>query len=243
MTEQYASRTPISRVRAAACTPVLALALAASVLAPAHAQTTEAEWQAIEKARYAACLERAEVEPEEAFEDAATWAFEGGGVHARHCSGMALLSMGRLDDAAARLESAGLAPDAGAPDQRAAILTQAGNAWLLAFRPRDAERAFTFGLEALPGNADLLIDRARAYAEQDRLDDAVVDLTDALAARADDVLALRLRADARLNTGDVRGAERDVRAALLAAPDDIETLVVRGRVREAQRLAGLTLMD
>ncbi len=93
------------------------------------------------------------------------------------------------------------------------------------------------------GDPDLFIDRARARALQSRFDDAAEDLTVALSVRPGDVLALRLRADAYLEQGELDRAERDVAAALDIAPHDVDTLVMRGRLREARRLGVDAVLD
>lgn len=220
----------------------LALLGAALVFGGAGA-ASDTVWDAREAERYDACLAKTKTDPETAFEDGLAWRDEGGGSAARHCIALALWELGRLEEAAARLEAIAFAPDAGERTERATLLLQAGNAWLLATQASEAERAFSQGLLVKPGDPDLLIDRARAYAMLERPRDADEDLSQALEARPADPLALRLRADARLAVGRLNGAVEDVRAALAIAPDDIETLLVRGRIREAQRAAGLDLME
>ena len=194
------------------------------------------DWDALERERYRACLAKVESNPEEAYEDGLIWRGEGGGVPARHCVATAMLALGQTAEAAARLESAALAPDGGDPIQRTEILHQAGEAWLLAERFSDAENAFTQGLVYTPGDTSLLTNRAQARWEQDRYRDAEADLSDVLLVSPGDVRALRMRADLRLEMGRLTEAQSDIDLAASLAPDDVETLVVRGRVREAIRL-------
>jgi tetratricopeptide (TPR) repeat protein len=66
---------------------------------------------------------------------------------------------------------------------------------------------------------------------------AVPDLDAALESSPGFGTAHYLRAEARLNTGDLDMALADVKAAMQAKPDNIDTLVLRGRVREAIRLS------
>ncbi|MCG8441137.1 MAG: hypothetical protein MI723_04935 [Caulobacterales bacterium] len=211
------------------------VALCASLAGAASAQVPD--WDRLDRDRYDQCLDRVTADPEAAYEDALIWRGEGGGVPARHCVAMALLQLGHTAEAAARLEAAATAPDGGDSLQRKEILLQAGNAWMIAQAPADAERAFTQGLAFKPGDPDLLIERARAHVEQDRLEAADRDLSDALISRPRDVRALRLRADTRLALGRLEGAESDIAQAVRLAPEDIETLVMRGKVREAVRVA------
>lgn len=198
----------------------------------------QASWDVGSQQRYDACVAKVATDAETAFEDALIFRDEGGGVLARHCIALALLELGRTEEAASRLEEAAFMPDGGDADMRAEMLSQAGNAWLIAHAPVEAENAFTNALLIKPGDADIFIDRARALALQERFVEAVSDLSVALAQRPNDVLALRLRADAHLELGQIDQAEQDVADALAVDPRDIDALVVRGRVREARRLAG-----
>jgi len=211
------------------------LLAAAALATPTFAQLG---WDAESIQRYEACVAKTQTDPDTAFEDGLIFRNDGGGVLARHCIALALLELGHLEEAAARLEHAAFMPDGGDAALRAEMLSQAGNAWLLARAPVEAENAFTNALVINPGDPDVFIDRARARALQSRFADAVSDLSVALSQRPDDLLALRLRADAHLELGQLDQAEQDVERALAIEPRDIDTLVVRGHVREAKRLAG-----
>jgi tetratricopeptide (TPR) repeat protein len=217
-------------------------ALLGTAAAPASAQLGvpvdqwRPNWDATSTARYQACIEKTSTDPETAYEDGLIFRNDGGGVLARHCIALALLELGETEEAAARLEEAAFMPDGGDAEMRAELLQQAGNAWMIASAPVEAENAFSQAMTIVTGDADLLIDRARARALQLRFEDARDDLTSALSVRPRDVLALRLRADAWFELGDLDMAERDVAAALAIDPRDVETLVERGRLREARRL-------
>jgi tetratricopeptide (TPR) repeat protein len=86
---------------------------------------------------------------------------------------------------------------------RAELLSQAGNAWLLARNPAQAVSALTRAIATVESEPsllpDLLIDRARAYAMERDWRHSEEDLSRALDLRADDALALRLRAAARMH--------------------------------------------
>lgn len=204
-----------------------------TVSAPASAQRRD--WDLQEQQRYENCLGLIETDPDLAYETAIAWQFESGGPPARHCVASALIALGQYEEGAARLESAAAAPDAGSIDVRAAMLHQAGQAWLSANAPAEAERALTYGLSIAPGNPDLLVERALARGLQHEWAEAVQDLTISLTRRDQDVQALRLRAEANLQLGRYDEADEDVEAALAIDPEDIETLVVRGRAIEARR--------
>ena len=49
--------------------------------------------------------------------------------------------------------------------------------------------------------------------------------------------ALQMRASAHLEKDDLQAAEADINKALLLDGDNIDTLVLRGDIREAKRLA------
>ena len=66
-------------------------------------------------------------------------------------------------------------------------------------------------------------------------DEAQTDLDKALEIRGDDVIAYQLRAETKLRQHDLSGAQDDVRMAMQLDPENVEVLVLRGRVREALR--------
>ena len=193
-------------------------------------------WDSESMGRYDACIAKTRTDPETAFEDAHIFHADGGGALARHCIALALLELGAVEEAALRLEQTAFMPDGGDSAMRAELLSQAGNAWLLARAPIEAEQAFTQAMTIQSGDPDLFIDRARAHALQSHFGDAASDLSVALTLRPQDVLALRLRADAHFELGQLDQAESDVDAALRITPRDVDTLVLRGRIREARRL-------
>ena len=149
---------------------------------------------------------------------------------------MALLGLGEYREAAARLEELANAPDAGGLGERATYLAQAGNAWLVAGYPDAAIVALTNALKLSPDDPAILADRAAAYLGTDQYEAAIADL-DAALALANTVDALQMRAQAYLETDDLPAAEMDVNRALLLDPEDINTLVLRGHIREAKRVA------
>lgn len=219
------------------------VAMAAIVGSAAIAQ--DARWDEIEERRYAECMDLVETDPDRGYEYGLAWRFEGGGAPARHCVAAGLVALGEFEEGAARLEDAALAADGGSAEIRAEMLLQASDAWLAANAPAEAERTLTQGLRVLPGNAELLIARGLARGLLADYDAAARDLSIALAERPDDQLALRLRAEALMQLGQLDEAERDVNRAVELAqasgganPDNealIEALVVRGRLNETRR--------
>src|SRR5690606_2487553 len=84
--------------------------------------------------RHGQCLAQAVAEPEAALDAAFDWqaAEPAAAAAARHCAAVALIGLGAYAQAATELEAlAALAPDP-TPEGRAALLAEAGNAWVLA---------------------------------------------------------------------------------------------------------------
>lgn len=190
-----------------------------------------------------ACINRIETDPDGAYEDGLAWLYQGNRPAARQCTALALIALGRADEGAARLESLANAPDGGSMDQRFIYLTQAGNAWMQAGAPEAAIVTLTNAIKLKPQNADLYIDRASAHLMLREWDEGIKDLDTALEMSPGDAQAHQLRAEARLNMGDAQSALKDVESSLAADPENIDTLVLRGRVREAIRLADVTVLE
>ena len=205
------------------------------ITSAAEAQTSS--YEAVERARYEACLERIETDPENAYEDALTWKFDGGGWPALHCEARALVTLGE-EEGARRMEAMGMATDGGNDAMRVLVLAEAGEAWLLAGEAENARRAYTNALSFNEDSAPLWMGRARAALEQDMWSAAEADATAAISYDATLMEAWRARALARLEQGQLDGAESDMSRARQLDPADIETLVIRGRIIEARRLGG-----
>ncbi len=215
-------------------------ALAALCLAPLTAlsalgQDVVADWDVLEAQRYAECLQRTIDEPDTAYELGLAWLYEAGGLPAAHCTAAALMALGQNAEGATRLEEAAITPLPIEDIVRAELLAQAAAGWMIAERPDDARRALTSALSFQPGDAQLLIDRAVAAAVTEDYPAAIDDLTLALSSSPVNILALRLRAEAWLELDRIDQAAADVERALAVDPEDIETLLVRGRVRQRQQ--------
>lgn len=183
---------------------------------------------------YDQCLKKADRRPEEAFEMANEALKNGSDPGAEHCAAVALVSLKQFGEAARRLDLLARKPSAGNTEVRAQILGQAGNAWILAGQPELATASFTAALALMPGEAEYLIDRARASALLKKWAAAEADLSSALAAEPGNVSALVLRASARRAQKNIKGAMGDITQALLLESDNVEALVERGLLRAAQ---------
>ncbi len=188
-------------------------------------------------AKHKTCLEQIAKDAELAYEEAMIWQSIGGGRRARHCVAMSLFALGHADEAAFRLEKLAKAPDGGSPAMRVGFYVEAADLWLKAELPRNAYDAATAGLEIAKSNIDLRIARARAYAVLGRWDYAEIDLSSALAFVPNDPRALRYRADARLRQGKLILAQADIRRAMMYDGQNVDVLLIRGKIKEALRLS------
>jgi tetratricopeptide (TPR) repeat protein len=181
--------------------------------------------------RYDRCLELVRHSPAIALEQAEGWVKAGGGAAALHCEGLALVELKRNGEAAAKFEQAAHEKGIGASVNRAALLDQAGNAWLLAGRTDKAEAVFSAALLADPQDEDLLSDRARAKGLRKDWAGAEADLSAVLSLDPNRADALVLRASARHALGRKGDASADIAKALDVDPDYPEALVERGTMK------------
>jgi tetratricopeptide (TPR) repeat protein len=189
--------------------------------------------------RFSQCVALIEEDAARAYEEGMAWAAEGQSVHAYRCAAMALVAQNRHSEGARRLESLATALNPADTGMRAELLSQAGNAWLLAREPARGRSAFTRAIATVESDPaqlpDLLIDRARAYAMERDWRRSEEDLSRALDIRPQDPLALRLRATARMHQSSFDLAEADAAAAAQLEPDNVDNYLVLGHVRESKR--------
>ncbi|MGG5822875.1 tetratricopeptide repeat protein [Falsiroseomonas sp. HW251] len=182
------------------------------------------------------CLGMLRGDPEGAREFAQRWAEAEGGEGAAQCGALALLALGEPAPAAERLERLGVASRAG-PAARAAVFTQAAQAWIMAGEMNRAFAAATLALTLTPDDTDVLVDRAVALGSLGRFAEAVADLDRALRMDPTRADALVFRAAAWRHLDRAEAARRDVERALEITPDSPEALLERGILRQ---LAGDT---
>lgn len=188
-----------------------------------------------DQARYEACLAEVGENPEAGYETGLAWRAQGGGWPAQHCAALGLVAMGEVEMGARRLQTNAEGAVTATDRTRAVMMGQAGDAWLIAARPDRALAAFQRGRQFDPDDSGLARGALEA-AHAARAWETVEEAADALIALdADDGLAWRLRGEARLERGDLDGAENDMDRARLLDPDDIPTLVLRGRINETRR--------
>src|SRR5665213_1646546 len=130
--------------------------------------------------RYQHCIELTKQDAQAAYYQALAWHSSGGGMAAEHCGALALVQLDRYAEAAPKLET--LARDSSLqPAERAQLFDQAGNIWLLAEDPQNAELDFSSALANTANDVDILADRSRARAMRKNWAGADADLSAALA--------------------------------------------------------------
>lgn len=188
-----------------------------------------------DQSRLDACIAQVEADAGAAYESAMSWAHDERAPEARWCAAQALVKLGRLEEAAERFDTLG--GDRGwAEDNRLDAYSQAGNTWLLANNGAKAKTSFDHAVRMSENHPDALIDRARAYAMLRDWPKAEEDLSSALDARANDALALMLRATVRMNRGAFDLSVKDAEDAARLDPRNIDVLLVLGQTREAKRV-------
>jgi tetratricopeptide (TPR) repeat protein len=200
------------------------------------AQTAWAGPADMEARRLSDCLAAIEADPAAAYESALAWTFEGNRAGARYCTALSLIALGNNEEGARRLEMLATSTDGGTIGQRAAYLAQAGHAWLQAGAGEAAITAFSEALKLEPADPGLRLDRAAGYILADQPDAALRDLDNVIAERPADAVAHQMRAGVHLALGLTEKALSDITVALAGEPENIDTLVLRGRIREAIRI-------
>ena len=182
-------------------------------------------------APYQACVAAVDVKADDAFEKALIWRDHGGGLPAEHCAALALIALDEPGEAASRLDALARRLDAGTAADRASLLAQSGNAWLLANQLENAEAAFSAALKLTPRDAEIWTDRARTRAARQDWTNAEADLNTALSYDAKHPEIYVLRASARQAQGNKTGYKADIDAALRLDPTFPDALVERGAMK------------
>jgi tetratricopeptide (TPR) repeat protein len=184
-----------------------------------------------EGADYDRCLDMLPTDPSGADSMALSWVSAGGGEPAAHCHALAQIELGNPQAGAAMLDK--LAAGSAAPGAaRAELFSQAAEAWTMAGEAERAYASATQGLTLSPDDTELHIGRAVAAIATRKYAEAVEDLTAALDVdpKRDD--ALSLRAGAYRNMGQLDRAQADIDHAYTLDPENPETLLERGIIRQ-----------
>ena len=182
---------------------------------------------------YHACLQLARQKPEDGWEEAIAWQSLEGGEPARHCAAVALIGLGKLEEAAKRLEA--LAQQSrGTEALRAEMLAQAAQAWLHADRVELALADLDTALGLVPDQPDLLLDKAVALAQVAHYQEAADVLTALLRLQPNRVEAMILRGSAYRYLDRLDLAKADIAGALVLDANQPDALLERGMLRRLE---------
>jgi tetratricopeptide (TPR) repeat protein len=197
--------------------------------------TTALATEAEDAKRYAACMERARSAPAEGLALAEAWIKEKETVPGRHCRAVALIGMGRGEQAVGALDALGAEIEGHQPALAADLYHQAAMVEFDAGRPDAASALMDRALKLTPDSVELLIDRALVFGARNDYASALDRLEHArkLAPARPDVLVLIASAHRQL--GHRQRAEESLNAALAIDPENVAALLERGILR---RLAG-----
>lgn len=185
----------------------------------------------VQALEYERCMALAKDSPDMGFESAMTWRDLGGGDPALHCAAVALYELGHFAEAALRFERLGQSEASDDHSLRAALLGQAGNAWLMAGDNARAHAALTGALVLSPDDPELLVDRSLVLASAENYAQALDDLNRVLALTPDHVDALVFRASAYRYLAQPDRALNDIERALALLPGNGGALLERGNLR------------
>lgn len=209
----------------------LALALIASGSALAQSSAQMNEYQ-----RYTDCLQRIETEPLEAYEDALSWKYDGGGWPAEHCQALALIAVGDPRAGLALLENiASLERPGLLVQERLGMWLEAGATWLELEEFESAERSFGVARALVELSPEALLGHARAYLGLEQYAAAETAASRLIEIYPDNAAARATRAKARLHLGTLETAMQDIAIAITAEPDAVDNYVIRGQIAEAIR--------
>lgn len=208
---------------------VLALVTSGPAMAQSSAQMTEYQ-------RYTACLQRIEREPLEAYEDALSWKYDGGGWPAEHCQALALIEVGDPRTGLALLEEiASLDRPGLLVQERLGMWLEAGTTWLELEDYEAAERSFAVARALVDLSPEAMLGHARAYLGLEQYAAAESAASRLIEIYPDHAAARSARARARLHLGTLDTAMDDIAIAVSAEPDGVEHYVIRGQIAEAIR--------
>ena len=190
------------------------------------------------KLTYDYCIQLTKVRPDQAIELAGKWIAIGGGDAARHCQALALIGMKNYGEGASRLEEIAQKSREITTPMRAAMLEQAGQAWMLEGEPQRAYDADTAALKLVaPGTGDeviIRVDRSATLAETSQYKEAIADLDAALKIEPDNGDALAFRAAAHRHLGELDLAFADADHGVRSDAKNVTALLERGLVYRAQ---------
>jgi tetratricopeptide (TPR) repeat protein len=178
--------------------------------------------------RYSNCMATARSDPVAAEQAALAWFGEGGGPAAQHCQAVALIGLGRYQEAGELLERLARELPETESGTIADLFGQAAQAWLLAANYDRAVAVLDQSILLAPYDVEFVIDRAVAKASAGKYWEAIDDLNDAveMAPGRNDILVLRATAYRFVEAPDL--ALEDVNRVLETEPQNPDALFERG---------------
>lgn len=183
---------------------------------------------------YNACVDLVRVDPDAAYDMALAWEETDLSGGASHCAGLALTGLRLFEAAADRFTRAAVNGQNMEDIERATLLRQAGDAWLIANKGAEAVTSFSDALAYVPEDAELLYSRARGYEleKQPRL--ALQDVDLAIAKNPTFAASYLLRGRLYRQLKQLDAAAADINAALANGVDSIAARLERGLIRFEQ---------
>ena len=203
--------------------------------APALADTigTPSDDMTVEQAKtYSDCMTQARRAPDQALKVAQAWAQKGGGIPAGHCAAVALIGLGRYQEAADSMEKLGGQEIATRKDLAAGLFGQAAQAWVLANDNGRAIKDQTAALTLTPDDPELLIDRGVMLASIVKYSESIDYFSKAHGFANDRADILVLRATAYRMTKSLDLARQDIDQAIKLEPKNPDAFLERGIIRQ-----------
>ncbi|MFA5122867.1 tetratricopeptide repeat protein [Zavarzinia sp.] len=178
---------------------------------------------------YGECTALVDKSPADGYNAAIDWTKKTDDPAAQHCAALAEVALKRYGAAADRLNR--LVEQTENPYESAALLAQLGQVRMLDGKADLAVQAYSRAVKQTPNNAELLSERARAYAAMGDWPHAVKDLDAAVQVEDDNAELQLLYATALREAGDLPEASKAIAKALALAPNEPANFLERGRIR------------
>ncbi len=185
---------------------------------------------AADPARYRACLELADSDPEKAYDTATAWVEEAQSTTANHCLAMALMKLGKFEESGILLTGMAASMPNAPKNVRAELLVQAGEVYLLAKQPDGALKVLEQARQLSPEDPGILADQGRAYLLGSKWARANEVLSQALSLEPTQAGFWSLRATARRQTKQIKAAEEDIETALALDENSPDIWLERGLI-------------
>ena len=189
---------------------------------------------AADPARYRACLDLADTDPEKAYDTATAWVEETQSTTANHCLAMSLMKLGKFEESGVLLTGMAASMPNAPKNVRAELLVQAGEVYLLAKQPDPALKVLDQARQLSPEDPGILADQGRAYLLSSKWVRANEVLSQALSLEPTQAGLWSLRATARRQSKQIKAAEEDIETALAIDESSPDIWLERGLIDVAK---------